>query len=154
MRTARTLTVSGGGASQKKLWGKENWKKKEKKKKKFGDPPPKNWRPPEKLETPLKNWRTPPGPDLPPCEQNHTRLWKYNLARTSLRAVINVWFVRENYPVILWVMVVVFTSCVKNATIVVTRNSIFPCVSTFILKWFNLWTEKKMPLEKNYDVKV
>ena len=25
--------------------------------------------------------------DPPPCEQNHRRLWKYNLAATSLRAV-------------------------------------------------------------------
>ena len=25
---------------------------------------------------------------IPPCEQNHTRLWKHNLAPTSLRAVI------------------------------------------------------------------
>ena len=26
----------------------------------------------------------------PPCEQNHTRLWKHNLAQTSLRAVIKL----------------------------------------------------------------
>ena len=72
-------------------------------------PPPQNletpkiWRPPKKLETPPKNWRPPPKkletlPNLEtppeklethplPREQNHTRLWKYNLARTSLRAV-------------------------------------------------------------------
>ena len=60
MRTARALTVSGGGvgASQKKFWGKKLKKKRKK-----------NWRPPplpEKLETP---------PDqTPPCEQNHTHL--------------------------------------------------------------------------------
>ena len=48
--------------------------------------PLKNWTPPEKLETPRKIG-DPPRPD-PPCEQNHTRLWKYNLAWTSLRAVI------------------------------------------------------------------
>ena len=74
MRTARALTVSGGGfgASQKKLWGKKIEKKR---KKNFGDPP-------EKLETPRKIEDTsPPGPDPPtpppkiwrhpPCEQNH-----------------------------------------------------------------------------------
>ena len=63
MRTARALTVSGGGgASQKKFWGKRNWKKKEKKiekknletPRKIGDTPPKNERHPlpKKLETP------------------------------------------------------------------------------------------------------
>ena len=36
---------------------------------------------------PSMHWgRTPP----PPREQNHRRLWKYNLAPTSLRAVIKV----------------------------------------------------------------
>ena len=54
MRTARALTVLGGGvgASQKKFWGKRNWNKKIKK---FRDPP-KIWRPPQKLEN------TPPSP--------------------------------------------------------------------------------------------
>ena len=31
--------------------------------------------------------QAPPGPGTPPCEQNHTGLWKYNLAPTLLRAV-------------------------------------------------------------------
>ena len=35
----------------------------------------------------------------PPCEQNHTRLWKYNLAPTSLRAVkIQVRFRWDSVP--------------------------------------------------------
>ena len=32
--------------------------------------------------------QAPPGTRHPPCEQNYTRLWKYNLAPNSLRAVI------------------------------------------------------------------
>ena len=58
------------------------------------------WRPPEKLETPRKIggippgnledppniWRNPPGPDPPPCEQNHTRLWKYYLGQNFVSA--------------------------------------------------------------------
>ena len=37
-------------------------------------------------EYPSMHWGRPP----PPREQNHTRLWKYNLAPTSLRAVTMV----------------------------------------------------------------
>ena len=65
--------------------------------------------------------------------------------------IINVWFVRENYPVILWVMVVVFASFVKNATIDFQSSLeilFFPCVPTSILKWFYLWTEKKISFRK------
>ena len=43
-------------------------------------------------------WGDVPGwgvPDqVPPCEQNHRRLWKYNLAPTSLRAV-NIDLIRQ-----------------------------------------------------------
>ena len=83
MRTARALTVWGGGGlvHPRRNFGEKEIGKKRKKKieKKIGDPP-KIWRPPEKLETPPKNWRHPApprkiGPDTtPPCEQNHTCL--------------------------------------------------------------------------------
>ena len=70
MRTARSSSHLGGGS-----------------------PPP--WE-----QTPLEQ-KPPPGAGTPgagtprsrhpPCEQNHRRLWKYNLAPTSLRAVIIGW---------------------------------------------------------------
>ena len=46
---------------------------------------PRNRHPPG-TRPPTPRTRHPPGPD-PPCEQNHTCLWKHNLAPTSLRAV-------------------------------------------------------------------
>ena len=79
MRTAHALTVSGGDwCIPEEILGEKNWKKKKKNLKNI--PLPKNWRPPRKIGD------YPPG-TRPPREQNHTRLWKYNLARTSLRAV-------------------------------------------------------------------
>ena len=46
-------------------------------------------RPPRTMHPPPPPDQAPPRDHAPsPCEQNHTRLWKYNLAPTSLRAVI------------------------------------------------------------------
>ena len=36
---------------------------------------------------------------LPPCEQNHRRLWKHNLAATTLRTVMNSWTYKREYLV-------------------------------------------------------
>ena len=80
MRTARALTVSGGGGRvvvhpRRNFGEKEIGKKIEKKTletpRKIGDTPsPKNWRhPPEKLETPHQKIRDPPGPDPPPVNR-------------------------------------------------------------------------------------
>ena len=55
-------------------------------------PPPRDQAPPPGPGTPLgaapSPGADPPGPGIPPCGQNHRCLWKYNLAPTSLRAVI------------------------------------------------------------------
>ena len=87
---------------------------------KFGPdtPLPKNWtrppqiwsRPPRKIgaDPPEKLEQTPPrkigadtprkiGADTPPpCEQNHTRLWKYNLGQNFVSAGNNSWADRAN----------------------------------------------------------